>query len=514
MKTLLLAIFTLLSLSLLGQTYILDQTFGNNGALQLGLGKSVTDGFVANNTAYLLAQGHLLKVNSDGTNLNEYHFNFTAPIPTTFIVDNFKLINSSIYLYGYIAFNNTYQYDIFIGKMDLNGNPDLNFGINGMKIIDFGQTEMLSDILETPNGELLCSGVRFQNLEQQSNIIVFKINALTGDLNSSFDSNGYKTFTSNLTGTGDYNPFRGGFIFNYDNGYLLAGNNSQNSISYLTLIKIDGNGNADSNFGVNGYKSIPCSHYTSTFEKISIHDNKIYGNYSYPAGSLGTSSNIICYDLINDQTLFDFSPFGYSTKYVNSFNIFNNSIYNTYRSNYYNNTDKFYVEKRFINSGLLDSSFHINGQYSYNSPSLSTYNFQDEARVILKLGDDFLIAGYSKYTYAIAPTFPFIESVYEGGTLIKITLGILLETNNYESNNTSVDLYPNPFENEIKFEFNTQIKYISIYDLVGRKIIDPKYHSNDNIVTIDLADISNKGTYLIKINTAEDTIISKKIVKN
>jgi len=50
--------------------------------------------------------------------------------------------------------------------------------------------------------------------------------------------------------------------------------------------------------------------------------------------------------------------------------------------------------------------------------------------------------------------------------------------------------------------------------LVGRKIIDPKYHNNDNIVTIDLADISNKGTYLVKIITAEDTIISKKIVKN
>lgn len=512
MKALFFSFFTLFSFSLFGQTYVLDQTFGDNGTLQLGAYNHIKDGFVTNNTAYFLTNnGQLLKVNSDGTNLNNYYFNFT--IPTSLYINNFKLINNSIYLYGEIAFNNTYQYDIFIAKLDLDGNPDLNFGINGMKIIDFGQIESTLDIVATPEGGLLCSGVRYQSIQIESNIILFKINALTGDLNSSFDSNGYKTFTSNLTGTGNYNWLRGGFIFNYDNGYLLAGNNNQNSISYLTLIKIDGNGNADSNFGVNGYKSIPCSHSTSTFEKISIHDNKIYGNYSYPAGSLGTSSNIICYDLINDQTLFDFSPFGYSTKYVNSFNIFDNSIYNTYRSNYYNNTDKFYVEKRFINSGLLDSSFHINGQYSYDSPSLSTYNFQDEARVILKFGNDFLIAGYSKYTYAIAPTFPFIESVYEGGTLIKITPGVL-ETNNYESNTTSVDLYPNPFENEINFEFYTQIKSISIYDLVGRKIIDPKYHSQNNITTVDLTGISNKGTYLIKINTAEDSIITKKIVKN
>jgi len=342
--------FTLFSFSLLGQTYVLDQTFGNNGVKQIGAYKEVTDGFVANNTVYLLANNRLLKVNSDGTNLNEYYFNFTSPIPTSLSVNKFKLINNSIYLYGKIAFNNSNQYDIFIGKMDLNGNPDLNFGINGKKIIDFGQTESLSDILETPNGELLCSGVRYQSLEQQSNIIVFKINALTGDLNSSFDSNGYKTFTSNLPGTGSYNPLKGGFIFNYDNGYLLAGNNSQNSISYLTLIKIDGNGNADSSYGVNGYKSIPCSHYAATFEKFSIHNNKIYGNYSYAIGSYGTSSNMICYDLINDQTLFDFNPQYTSTSinYINYFNIYDNSIYDTYRSLYYNVTDKFYVEKDIL----------------------------------------------------------------------------------------------------------------------------------------------------------------------
>lgn len=505
MKTLFLSFFTIFSFSLFGQTYVLDQTFGNNGALQLGEYVRVKDGIVTNNTAYFLTGTGLLKINSDGTN-----FNFT--IPTAPNISNFKLINNSIYLYGQIAYNNTNQ-GVFIAKMDLNGNPDLNFGINGMKIIDFGQTEILSDIVETPNGELLCSGVRYQTIDLESNIIVFKINALTGDLNFSFDSNGYKTFTSNLTGSGSWNWLRGGFIFNYDNGYLLAGHNSQNYISYLTLIKIDGNGNADSSYGVNGYKSIPCSHSASTFEKITIHNNKIYGNYSYAVGSLGTSSNMICYDLINEQTLFDFNPSNYY-KYLNSFKIYDNSIYNTYRNPSYNQTDKFYVEKRFTSSGLIDSSFHINGLYSYNSPSLSTYNFQDEANVILKLDNDFLIAGYSKYTYAISPTFPFLESNYEGGTLIKITPGALLGTNNYESNNTTINLFPNPFENEINFEFHTQIKSISVYDLVGRKIIDPKFNINNNKVTVDLTNITNKGTYFIKINTAEDTIITKKIIKN
>ena len=509
MKNLFFYFFTLFCFSLFGQTYVLDHTFGDNGTLQLGgYSPRMTDGFVTNNTAYFLNGRGLLKVNSDGTNMSAHYFTTQSGIPYS----KFKLINNCIYIYGQISVNQT-NGDIFIGKMDLNGNPDLNFGINGMKIIDFGQTERLSDIVETPDGGLLCSGERYQAIELQSNIIVFKINALTGDLNSSFDSNGYKTFTSNLTGTGNYNYLKGGFIFNYDNGYLLAGHNSQNYISYLTLIKIDGNGNADSSYGVNGYKSIPCSHSAGTFEKISIHNNKIYGNYSYPVGSTGTSSNMICYDIINEQTLFDFSPHGTSTNYVNFFTIYDNSIYNTYRNLYYNQTDKFYVEKRFTNNGLIDSSFHINGLYSYNFRSLSTYNYQDEANIILKLGNDFLIAGYSRYTYAIAPTYPFLESNYEGGTLIKITPGVLA-TNNYEANNTSVDLYPNPFENEINFEFYTQIKSISVYDLIGRKIIEPKYESKDNIVTVDLAGIPSKGNYIIKINTTEDTIISKKIVKN
>lgn len=497
MKNLFFSFFTLFCFSLFGQTYVLDQTFGNNGALQLGQYIRINDGFVTNNTAYLLYGGRVLKVNSDGTNMSVHYFDLTTAISYT----NFKLINNSIYIYGSSSGN------IFIGKMDLNGNPDLNFGINGMKIIDFGQDEIMSDFVVTPNGDLLCSGLRYPGVMIYQNIIVFKINALTGDLISTFDSNGYKTFTSNLSGSGINISLRGGFIFNYDNGYILAGNNSQNYISYLTLIKIDGNGNADPTYGVNGYKSIQCSHSVGTFDKIAIHNNKIYGNYSYPVGSTGTSSNIICYDIINEQTQFDFSPHGTSTNYVNFFTIYDNSIYNTYRNLTYNQTDKFYVEKRFTDNGLIDSSFHINGRYSYNFPSLSTYNYQDEANIILKLGDDLLIAGYNRYTY------PFLESNYEGSTLIKITPGVL-GTNNYEANNTSVDLYPNPFENEINFEFHTQIKSISVYDLLGRKIIEPKYDSKDNIVTVDLAGIPNKGTYLIKINTAEDTIISKKIVKN
>lgn len=503
MKTLFFSFFTLFSISLFGQTYVLDQTYGNNGTLQLFLYNRVMDGFVTNNTAYFLSRDGLIKVNADGTNFNTYNFNFSTIPSLNVYFRNFKLINNSIYIYGFSDFG-TYQYNIFIGKMDLDGNPDLNFGINGMKIIDFGQYESMSDFVVTPNGELLCSGVRYQSIELQSNIIVFKINALSGDLISSFDTNGYKTFTSNLTGTGSYNWLRGGFMFNYNNGYFLTGYNSGNNISYLTLIKIDENGNADSNYGVNGYKSIPYSYYGGTLEKITAHNNKIYGIYTYPLGSVGTSANMICYDLINEQTLFDFYING---KYLNSYKIYDNSIYNTYRHFNYNQTDKFYVEKRFTNNGLIDSSFHINGLYSYDTPSISTYRFQDEANVILKLGNDFLIAGYSNYH-----TNP-LENAYEGVNLIKITPGTL-GANNYESNNTNIDFFPNPFENEINFEFYTQIKSISIYDLVGRKIIDPKYHTKDNMTTIDLTGISNKGTYLIKINTSEDIIITKKIVKN
>ncbi len=245
-------------------------------------------------------------------------------------------------------------------------------------------------------------------------------------------------------------------------------------------------------------------------KKISIKDNKIYGNFTHVPASLATAGNLFGIDLTTDQVLFNTTTFT-SLGQVESFNLYDDGIYTCERSAYYNSTDKFYVSKKLF-SGLPDTNFHINGTYSYDSPTLDQFYFQDTAKIVLKLNNgDLLIAGYSKYKYA-SPNFPF-EIVYEGGILIKITPGAL-GTNNYESNNIGVDLFPNPFQNEINFKSTKPINKVEIYDLLGRKIFEPHFKNENNTVTVDLNKIIQKGTYLIRIVTKDNNTITKKIIKD
>jgi len=87
---------------------------------------------------------------------------------------------------------------------------------------------------------------------------------------------------------------------------------------------------------------------------------------------------------------------------------------------------------------------------------------------------------------------------------ISIEEGSEIEEN---SDNTSVNIYPNPAKNLINIKSSDKIENVKIYNLTGQIVFDKMI--NDNSVQINTSEYKS-GIYFIKIRT-KDGLINKKI---
>ena len=84
-------------------------------------------------------------------------------------------------------------------------------------------------------------------------------------------------------------------------------------------------------------------------------------------------------------------------------------------------------------------------------------------------------------------------------------------TDNMISENM-ISVYPNPTSGKFNIQFNeTQVQKITVYDAIGKVIIENNVEANTSNLNLDLSDIKS-GIYFIKINSNEN-VIMKKIIK-
>jgi subtilisin family serine protease len=79
---------------------------------------------------------------------------------------------------------------------------------------------------------------------------------------------------------------------------------------------------------------------------------------------------------------------------------------------------------------------------------------------------------------------------------------------NYDVN---VNIYPNPVDDRLYIETETEVENIVVYDVYGR-LQDYKTTRLQGSVTVDLSRL-NAGIYFVKINTGEGNLVSR-IIKN
>ena len=93
---------------------------------------------------------------------------------------------------------------------------------------------------------------------------------------------------------------------------------------------------------------------------------------------------------------------------------------------------------------------------------------------------------------------------------LEITEGQTLSTEIYSLDQITV--FPNPADNyiTIKSDYNLEDAIISLFDLNGRRVLNYKNSSNNNIV--DISSLSD-GEYILRVILSEGGIYSTKVLK-
>jgi hypothetical protein len=82
----------------------------------------------------------------------------------------------------------------------------------------------------------------------------------------------------------------------------------------------------------------------------------------------------------------------------------------------------------------------------------------------------------------------------------------LLSSSDFSKNNLKVSLYPNPVNDILNIETETEIKSVEIYNLLGQKIKSAQSRK------VSVSDLSN-GTYMVRVQDTNNAVETMKIVK-
>lgn len=475
----------------LSQTVALDDSFGNQGKVELSLGNT----FVLKDVK-------------------------TSP-------DNY------IYVLGQITENNTVK--TLIIKYTPTGNLDSAFGVNGILETTFSPlNNFIPSVLNLVDDKVFIAGT-FLNAPNTSfprEPMIIRLNDL-GSIDNAFGDNGYHMINVNPNPT-FYRYLYGENIFSFNkfqnNDMLLQiqcygvviGESSQ---SKAIFIKMNSDGEIISTFGENGVMEIqtPASTYLYDDEVLSndkfvvlgvsggyglfrlfnnygsflqSHNFQLQGLYSF-LDSDSNVSNIYAtgttlstkYIVKFSQTLNHDINFGtngvLNVPYTGKIKISQNRLFNV--TGTLNSNHMFKITDYTLN-GVLNTNFGENGVFSINFGT-NTHTLKS----LFNVDDDKLL---------------LVGTHGENLVLSRIVFEVL---NNEEFDGSIItNVYPNPTQNLLNIESENIIDSVSIVDVTGQKL--EEYHFENNTIQLNLEHLS-VGLYFVKVNSDDKTQMVK-IIKN
>lgn len=508
MKSLPFLIILLFSLNCRAQNYGLDTTFGDAGT-KSGLVTNFypENGLLINNNYYFVNSTHqIAKIDYNGNPVINFGTNGVLSLTNpnrTYKILNFKFIDGYFYMYGESTNTTNNNKDIFICKIDERGNADTTFGNNGIVTIDFGNNEIISDFIMEPNGNLLCLGTQyFSDYNIPSKLIYFKLFS-NGNINTAFESNGYKSYTVDLSSSGIVAVQRteGKFIHPLNGKYLLSGTYKTQTPGSpglgvrkeeLLLTKIDNDGIIDTTFGNGGYQLVYLEGGMSNYvNDVQVINNNLYAKFFYAWSASTSGTKVLRYDLTTNQTIFN-RPTLYSSYLKAESDGFYISGHE--RCSFPPSCQRKYNLKKYLSNGDLDPNFSDNGNYLFRFPN-NSFHEDISSMHIKEANGKILIAGYSKDLFS----------------LVRIKEQAL---GNPEFDSNTVSIYPNPFTDNFNINCDVAIKTVELFDLVGRKIEDLEFKAIDSNSYVVVPKISKTGIFVIKITSTDNKVLFKKIIKS
>jgi hypothetical protein len=94
---------------------------------------------------------------------------------------------------------------------------------------------------------------------------------------------------------------------------------------------------------------------------------------------------------------------------------------------------------------------------------------------------------------------------------LQFTIDPYLGVPKYDSNNFLV--YPNPFENELKFKSNFKVEKFEIYSISGQRINTKVLFDLNEEVTLDVSELE-QGIYIINVSDPNGNKFTQRVVKH
>ncbi|MCS6955460.1 MAG: hypothetical protein NZM44_03815, partial [Candidatus Calescibacterium sp.] len=192
-----------------------------------------------------------------------------------------------IYLVGYVE--ELENRDMVVMKINQNGKLDIGFSDKGYIKMNFGSQDNATSVCVDDDGNIFITGSVYNNIREDYDLIVAKINingGLDKDFGQSFGQRGY-IILHNICG-GEFGDW--GISINMTPNkeiYILANSQDSNKCNQSVVIKMDSNGNLDKNFGTEGVsiiqvgsESLPSSMIVDKNGKIYVVGEIYNGDYS------------------------------------------------------------------------------------------------------------------------------------------------------------------------------------------------------------------------------------------
>lgn len=491
----------------------LDTSFGNNGVTEYYIGGSNTPslwkGFsgekltvLPDNRFFYTGSTHWGCNGTSGSNWGGILARFTKDGSPDITFNNpqsyyfvnkgsynvIKLCNDGKYL---VATSNGFQ------KMDINGNFDENFGINGVAENVSGYPYY--DIKELSDGGFIIIGNKY-DVSKNYYPVIYKYTS-NGILDTSFGNNGIVFFNDKKNWVFDkVEVTTNGDIFIVGGKPIDPNDTTSTRMQNVMVYKINKFGEPINTFGLNGfYLSNIYKYQNYYYNEVFCHldgDGLIISGDGYST-LLPSSKKIYMFKIQDNGLAYNFSNgFKNIPIYMSCDDVFfhNNKLYIFGTGP---TTQKF-ITVRFDLNGNLDNNYNNNlGYVQFQGYNLGLEN------VNVSIQDGKLLFG-QQFTYSMC---------FDDNQKTSIRRFYFDEASLSSDESTlskSVKLFPNPASSFIKIKTENKTLEITLLTSDGRKIPVKQHYENGQII-LDISQLS-KGVYYLDIHF-KDGRVKKSFIK-
>jgi hypothetical protein len=167
--------------------------------------------------------------------------------------------------------------------------------------------------------------------------------------------------------------------------------------------------------------------------------------------------------------------------------------------------------RKILANGNLDLAFGNQGEYNFSFPNFGTFMMGQNISTVI-LPDDtgkILIAGrLINASFMVSnSTMALIKNGFSAIRLVPTALSTDIVDKN------AINVYPNPFTDQLSFSNTGDIQSVQIYDITGRLIGKPEFNISSDPIILDMSFLSLEGNYIMKVETRDGKVSNHKIVK-